>query len=98
MLSPVAIKLLISLSFRYIRQKGTAIIDVGFGSTQISLFDKDTLVSTQNVVLGGLRIREMISHWNLSPRETVPVIEELVDNELYPFRRMYLKDVYKRQA
>ena len=79
-------------AFHKIVQKGTAIIDVGFGSTQISLFDKDTLVSTQNVVLGGLRIREMISHWNLSPRETVPVIEELVDNELYPFRRMYLKD------
>ena len=48
-------------AFHKIVQKGTAIIDVGFGSTQISLFDKDTLVSTQNVVLGGLRIREMIS-------------------------------------
>ena len=78
-------------AFHKIVQKGTAIIDVGFGSTQISLFDKDTLVSTQNLLLGGLRIREMISHWNLSPGEVVPVIEELVDNELYPFRRILLE-------
>lgn len=73
-------------------QKGTAIIDVGFGSTQISLFDKDTLISTHNIFLGGLRIREMISHWNLTAKESLPVMEELVDNELYPFRRIYLKE------
>lgn len=79
-------------AFQKIVQKGTAIIDVGFGSTQISLFDKDMLVSTQNIFVGGLRIREMIAHWNLNPRESVPVMEELVVNELYPFKRIYLKD------
>ena len=43
-------------------QKGTAIVDVGFGSMQISLFDKDALISTQNLLLGVLRIREMMSN------------------------------------
>lgn len=79
-------------AFQKTVQKGTAIIDVGFGSTQISLFDKDMLVSTQNIFLGGLRMREMISRWNLSAGEVVPVMEELVDNELYPFKRIYLKE------
>ena len=39
-------------SFQKIIQKGTAIVDVGGGSIQISLFDKDALVSTQNLRLG----------------------------------------------
>ena len=38
--------------FNKIIQKGTAIVDVGFGSAQLSLFDKDSLVTTQNLPLG----------------------------------------------
>ena len=30
-------------------RKGTAILDVGFGSMQISLFDEKLLVSTENL-------------------------------------------------
>ena len=35
--------------FNTIIQKGTAIVDIGGGSVQISLFDKDKLVATQNM-------------------------------------------------
>lgn len=73
-------------------QTGTAIIDVGFGSSQISLFDRDTLVSTQNLLLGALRIGETASHWQLNYREVPAVVEELVENELHTFKKMYLKD------
>ncbi len=38
--------------FQKIIENGTAIVDIGGGSIQISLFDKDTLVSTQNMKLG----------------------------------------------
>ena len=47
--------------FNTIIQKGTAIVDVGFGSMQLSLFDKDALVTTQNLPLGALKIRDLIS-------------------------------------
>lgn len=73
-------------------QKGTAIVDVGFGSMQVSLFDKDALVFTQNLMLGVLRIREMLSHIQAEDEVRFSVIEELVDNELYTFKKMYLKD------
>lgn len=73
-------------------QKGTAIVDVGFGSMQISLFDKETLISTQNLMLGVLRIREMMAHFQADERMENTLIEELVDNELHTFRKMYLKD------
>lgn len=78
--------------FNKIIQRGTAIVDVGFGSMQISLFDKDALVTTQNLMLGVLRIREMLAHFQTNAGNTNMLIEEMVDNELQTFRKMYLKD------
>lgn len=78
--------------FEKIVQKETAIVDVSFGSLQVSLFDKDTLASTQNMYLGALRIRSMLSR--VSPDGIVKnrLVEELVDNDLLTFKKLYLKD------
>lgn len=70
-------------------QRGTAIVDVGFGSMQTSLFDKDALVSTQNLPLGVLRLRELIAHEKLSQQGAQNLIAELIDNELVTCRKMY---------
>ena len=78
--------------FKKTLQEGTAIVDVGFGSTQISMFDKDALVSTQNLLLGALRLSEMASHWRIDYRTVPAIIEEMVEYELRTFRKMYLKD------
>ena len=51
-------------SFRRIIEEKTAVVDIGGGSLQISLFDSDTLVSTQNLRLGVLRMQEMLQHLN----------------------------------
>ena len=48
--------------FQHILENGTAIVDIGGGSIQISLFMKDTLVATQNLKLGVLRLHERIGH------------------------------------
>ena len=78
--------------FHKIIQKGTAIVDVGFGSAQLSLFDKETLVTTQNLPLGVLRIRGLLSRIPATVKNHREQIEEIVDNELFTFRKMYLKD------
>lgn len=78
--------------FNRIIQKGTAIVDVGFGSAQISLFDKDTLVTTQSLPLGTLRISSQLARIPASVKDHCLHIEEIVDNELLTFRKMYLKD------
>lgn len=78
--------------FQKIIQKGTAIVDVGFGSTQLSLFDKDALISTQNMPLGVLRLRELVRMVRASNEVEQELVKELVDNELVTFRKMYLKD------
>lgn len=78
--------------FNTIIQKGTAIVEVGFGSMQLSLFDKDALVTTQNLPLGALKIRSLISRIPTNVKMHQEIIRELVDNELFTFRKMYLKD------
>lgn len=73
-------------------QKGTSIVDVGFGSMQASLFDKDALVSTQNLPLGVLRLQETLRKARAATPVEQALVRELVDNELVVFRKMYLKD------
>lgn len=77
--------------FNKLIEKGTAFIDIGSGSIQISLFDKKTLVTTQNIKLGSLRIRETLMH----VADTVNfkrLISELVDNDIQTFKKLFLKD------
>lgn len=71
---------------------GAAIIDVGFGSTQISLFDKEVLFSTQNLLLGALRLSELAAHWRVDYRTIPDIIAEMVKYELHAFKKMHLKD------
>lgn len=78
--------------FNKIIQKGTAIVDVSFGSVQISLFDKDALVSTQNMKVGVLRLRELLNRIQTETKVQYSLVEELVDNELITFKKIYLKD------
>lgn len=65
-------------SFQKIIQKGTAIVDVGGGSIQISLFDKDALVSTQNLRLGTMRIRERLAEIESQTTHFGDIIEEMI--------------------
>ncbi len=78
--------------FDKIIQKGTAIIDVGGGSVQISLFDKDTLVSTQNILIGTNRLKERLSNVYEQSSHFEQVVEEIANNALKTYRKLYLKD------
>ena len=73
-------------------RSGTAIVDVSFGSMQISLFDKNLLISTQNLHLGVLRIRGLLSPVRTTLEKNRELIAEMVDNELFNYKKMYLKD------
>ena len=44
-------------SFEEVIKKGTAIVDIGGSSLQISMFDKDKLITTQNVRIGKIASR-----------------------------------------
>ena len=82
----------IEAGFKKMIQKGTAILDVGGGSLQVSLFDKDALVTTQNLKMGSLRIRERLKELEKSTIHYDQLVEEFIRNDLMSFQRLYLKD------
>lgn len=79
-------------AFNKIIEKGTAIVDIGGGSIQISLFDKDTLVTTQNMRLGVLRLQDRINRLNIRPGQYEAILDEMVSSQLSVFKKLYLKD------
>lgn len=79
-------------SFRRIIEEKTAILDIGGGSIQISLFDNDTLVSTQNLRLGVLRIQEYMSRFEVKHSQEEFFIDEMAMAQLTGYKRLYLKD------
>lgn len=78
--------------FNKIIQKGTAIVDVGGGSIQVSVFDRDSLVTTQNMKLGSLRIREKLGEINYKTTHLSDILEELLSPEIHNLKKLYLKD------
>ena len=78
--------------FQKIIENGTAILDIGGGSIQISLFDNDTLVSTQNMKLGVLRLQERLHHLDASISHYEMLIGELVESQITVYKKLYLKD------
>lgn len=78
--------------FNRIIEKGTAILDIGGGSIQISLFEKNSLIATQNMKLGVLRLEERIRHLASNNLNYESLLEEVINTQLSVFKKLYLKD------
>ncbi len=78
--------------FNRLIEKPTAIVDIGGGSIQISLFDEDMLVTTQNLRLGVLRLRQSVNLLGCGTRKYKEVISALVESQLSVFESLYLKN------
>ena len=78
--------------FDEITGKNTALLDMGAGSIQISLFEKQLLTATQNIKIGSVRVRDMMSGIESRVSNGEEVLEEFVQNELSTFNTMYLGD------
>ena len=78
--------------FRRIIEEKTAILDVGGGGIQLSLFDNDTLVSTQNLRLGVLRLQDSINRFAVPNSKVENLIDEMAMAQLGTYKKLYLKD------
>ena len=78
--------------FNRIIEKGTAILDIGGGSIQVSLFEKNSLIATQNMKLGVLRLEEGIGHLASNNMNYESLLEEMINTQLTVFKKLYLKD------
>lgn len=78
-------------SFEKMIQEGAAVVDVGGGSMQITLFRKGKAVTTQQIVLGVMRIREKLSSIESLVAHYEKQIQEMIDKELEIFKKLYLQ-------
>lgn len=74
-------------------QTGTAFVDIGGGSSQITLFDLGHLVTTVNLHLGTLRIKTKLREMEPVFSDYETIIGEIVANELDYFKELYLGDI-----
>lgn len=78
--------------FNKIIEKPATIVEVGAGSMQMSIFDKSTLITTQNVRIGSLRVREIFNRLDYSNANFNNILEEYVDNDMETLKKMFIKD------
>ena len=79
-------------AFRRIIQEKTGILDIGGGSIQLSLFENEKLVSTQNLRLGVLRIYEFLNRYAQKSSQYENIIDEMAMAQLEIYKKLYLKD------
>lgn len=73
-------------------EKNAALVDIGAGSIQISLFDKKNMIVTQNIPIGTVRIRDYLSNMVSDATAKEKIIEDFVENDIVTFRNLYLND------
>lgn len=78
-------------SFHKLIQRGTLLVDVGGGSMQLSLFEKNALINTQNILLGSLRIQEILQNMKSQTDNYQNLVYEFISNDLHTFSELYLK-------
>ena len=81
-----------SSQFDKLIEEPTAIVDIGSGSIQISLFDNGKMVTTQNMNLGILRLHEQVGRIRASAARFEGLVEELVLSRLMVFKHLYLEE------
>lgn len=82
----------VTSEFETIIQSPAAIVDIGSSSMQISLFDKDKLITTQNIRIGSVTTREQLAPFIKNSGHFETLVSELLDHELAGFAKLYQKD------
>ncbi len=72
--------------------KNTALLDIGAGSLQISIFDKTNLVQTQNLPIGAVRIRDYLKRFGSDTVALENIMGEYVSNFIEEFRNLFIND------
>lgn len=79
-------------NFHQVVSKNTAFVDIGAGSVQVSLFDKNNLVITENIPIGAVRIRDYLSLIGTRAGRFDKLLADYVETDIANFRNIYLND------
>ena len=58
----------------------------------MSLFDNDSLVTTQSFGIGALKLHDRITTLRQGPSNNQEILEDLINGEIAVFKKMYVKD------
>lgn len=82
----------VTAEFEQIILNPAAIVDIGGESLQISLFDKDKLITTQNIRVGSVTTRERLAPITKNRAHFEKMVIEILSHELAGFGKLYQKD------
>lgn len=77
-------------NFEKLIMEGAAVIDMGAGSLQITVYDSGKLIYTQNLKLGSLRIREILADLEGQSTSFVSVMNDYIGNYIDTFSRLFM--------
>ena len=72
-------------NFKQLIGAGAIILDIGAGSVQVSVYDQGKCVLSQNLLLGALRINELLEDLRERTRDYVSLLDEYVSSEINDF-------------
>jgi len=79
--------------FLQIIDTGTMMLDIGAGSIQATVYDKSDFIFSQNMLLGSLRVSEMLSDLERQTTHYADVLEEFISQDLDDFHAVEPKGI-----
>ncbi|MBO4242187.1 MAG: hypothetical protein J5883_02795 [Clostridiales bacterium] len=79
--------------FSELIKDGTMILDIGASSLQVTLYDKSDFIFSQNMVLGSLRIYEMLSDLQSRTSHYEDVLQEFIAQDLEDYHLVEPKGI-----
>lgn len=70
-------------------EESAAVVNVGGGELQITLFVHGEVLTTQHLVLGTMRLAQLFSDANVRPEQAKRQMKELIDKEMEVFKAQY---------
>lgn len=82
--------------FKNLIREGTLLVDIGAGSIQVTVYDQGGLIFSQNMLLGSLRIRELLADLERRSADFAGLMEEYISSDLDNYHLLEPKSiVYK---
>ena len=63
-------------------RQGTLLVDIGAGSIQVTVYDKEQFIFSQNMLLGSLRIRELLADLERRAADFAGLMDEYISSDL----------------
>ncbi|MTI65243.1 MAG: HD domain-containing protein [Firmicutes bacterium] len=68
--------------YRRLRKEGTLLVDIGAGSSELSIYKRNKLIFSQGIKIGSLRINEILSEIEKKTLDFPKILEEFIESNI----------------